>query len=70
MASTVKLELDTVRRRDGLVTKGTVTALFNVWRGAGEGSENEVTSIQRALRRVILRPGQCQEVPEKGPARA
>jgi len=43
------VRIDTVKGKDGPLTKGTVTVISNVRRGSGEAREDEATSIQWTL---------------------
>ena len=43
------VRIDTVKGKDGPLTKGTVTVISNVRRGSGETREDEATSIQWTL---------------------
>jgi single stranded DNA-binding protein len=43
------VRIDTVKGREGPLTKGTVTVISNVRRGSGEGREDEATAIQWTL---------------------
>jgi hypothetical protein len=39
------VRIDTVKGRDGPLTKGTVTVISNIRRGSGDAREDEATSI-------------------------
>ncbi|NCT81669.1 MAG: single-stranded DNA-binding protein [Comamonadaceae bacterium] len=47
LAGPVRVEF--VDTRDGRVTKATLTAISNTWRGSGEAREQEATAIQWTL---------------------